>query len=69
MYKYPLWIVSVGVLQRQHRQAISKGTARDHDLLHRDDPSEVHEAMVGLAHACSVGILVGVVVVVVEFLV
>ena len=53
----------------QKHESLCRGTARDHDLLHRDDPSEVHEAMVGLAHACSVGILVGVVVVVVEFLV
>ena len=36
MYRYPVWIVSVGLLQREHHQAISKGTARDHDLHHRD---------------------------------
>ena len=68
MYKYPLWIVSVGVLQRQHRQAISKGTARDHDLLHRDDDAEDRDAEVGLANVCNVAIFVCVVFGVREFL-
>ena len=45
------------------------GTARDHDLLHRDDDAGDREAEVGLANVCDVAILLDVVFVVVEFFV
>ena len=45
------------------------GSAHNRDLLHRDDDAGDREAEVGLAKACNVAILVGVVFVVVEFFV
>ena len=51
----------------QKLQSMCTGTARDHDLLHRVDDAGDREAEVGLAQACNVAILVGVVFVVVEF--
>ena len=53
----------------QKLESMCTGTARDHDLLHRDDDAGDREAEVGLAKACNVAILVGVVFVFVEFFV
>ena len=53
----------------QKHESMCTGTARDHDLLHRDDDACDREAELCLAKACNVAILVGVVFVVVEFFV
>ena len=53
----------------QEQESMCIGSAHNRDLLHRDDDAGDREAEVGLAKACNVAILVGVVFVVVEFFV